>query len=247
MQTLHTHWYLIAGIFLLAGWIKGVAGMGLPTVAMGLLGLWLTPAEAAALLALPSLVTNVQQAWGPDTPTLLRRLWPLLATVTLGTWLSAGVLTGADPPLVRAGLGVLLALYALLGLARRHWTMQAHHERWAGPLAGLFTGLLSGATGVFVLPSLPYLTALQLPRELLIRSLGWCFGVATLALASALAWHGALPGTAIAPSMWALLPTAIGMWLGAWVRKRISADTFRRFFFATLLVLGLQGVWQALA
>lgn len=246
METLHTHWHLIAGVFLLAGWVKGVAGMGLPTVAMGLLGLWLTPAEAATLLALPSLVTNVQQAWGPDTATLLRRLWPLLAAVTLGTWLSAGVLTGADPSLVRAGLGALLALYALLGLARRHWTMQARHEPWAGPLAGLATGLLSGATGVFVLPSLPYLTALQLPRELLIRSLGWCFGVATLALASALAWHGALPRAAIAPSLWALLPTAIGMWLGAWVRNRISAETFRRFFFTTLLVLGLQGVWQAL-
>lgn len=71
--------------------------------------------------------------------------------------------------------------------------------------------------------------------------------MATLALASALAWHGALPRAAIAPSLWALLPTAIGMWLGAWVRNRISAETFRRFFFTTLLVLGLQGVWQALA
>jgi hypothetical protein len=37
------------------------------------------------------------------------------------------------------------------------------------------------------------------------------------------------------------------MWLGAWVRHRISAETFRRFFFATLLVLGLQGIWQAMA
>ncbi|MCS3810609.1 sulfite exporter TauE/SafE family protein [Xanthomonas sp. 4461] len=247
METLHTHWHLIAGVFLLAGWVKGVAGMGLPTVAMGLLGLWLTPAEAAALLALPSLVTNVQQAWGPDTLALLRRLWPLLATVTLGTWLSVGVMTGADPALVRAGLGALLALYALLGLARRQWTMQARHEPWVGPLAGLVTGLLSGATGVFVLPSLPYLSALHLPREVLIRSLGWCFGIATLALAIALAWHGALPGAAIAPSLWALLPTAIGMSLGAWVRNRISADMFRRFFFTTLLVLGLQGMWQALA
>ncbi|MBB4131252.1 sulfite exporter TauE/SafE family protein [Xanthomonas sp. 3075] len=246
METLHTHWYLIACIFLLAGWVKGVAGMGLPTVAMALLGLWMTPAEAAALLALPSLVTNVQQAWGPDTAALLRRLWPLLAAVTLGTWLSAGVMTGADPSLVRAGLGALLALYAVLGLARRHWSVQARHEPWAGPLAGLVTGLLSGATGVFVLPSLPYLTALQLPRELLIRSLGWCFGVATLALASALAWRGALPGAAIAPSFLALLPTALGMSLGAWARRRISAETFRRVFFATLLVLGLQGMWQAM-
>jgi hypothetical protein len=35
--------------------------MGLPTVAMGLLGLVIPPVQAAALLVVPSLVTNVWQ------------------------------------------------------------------------------------------------------------------------------------------------------------------------------------------
>ena len=54
-------WILIGGTFLLAGLVKGVIGMGLPTVAMGLLAVVLPPAEAAALLVVPSLVTNVWQ------------------------------------------------------------------------------------------------------------------------------------------------------------------------------------------
>lgn len=74
---------MVAAVFLLAGAVKGVAGMGLPTVAMGLLGLWLPPSQAAALLVLPSLVTNLQQAWGPAATLLLRRLWPVLAMVAL--------------------------------------------------------------------------------------------------------------------------------------------------------------------
>ncbi|MFC7608315.1 hypothetical protein [Teichococcus aestuarii] len=44
-------------VFLLAGMVKGVLGLGLPTVAMGLLGAVMPPAQAAALLVLPSLVT----------------------------------------------------------------------------------------------------------------------------------------------------------------------------------------------
>ena len=52
---------LVAGTFLLAGLVKGVIGLGLPTVAMGLLGLAMPPVEAAAMLLVPSLVTNVQQ------------------------------------------------------------------------------------------------------------------------------------------------------------------------------------------
>jgi len=50
----------------LAGFVKGVIGLGLPTVAMGHLDVAMTPAQAAALLAVPSFVTNVRQAASLD-------------------------------------------------------------------------------------------------------------------------------------------------------------------------------------
>ena len=49
---------LVMMTFLLAGTVKGVIGLGLPTVAMGMLGLAIAPAQAAALLIIPSIVTN---------------------------------------------------------------------------------------------------------------------------------------------------------------------------------------------
>lgn len=58
---------LLSAIFLIAGMVKGVTGMGLPTVAMSLLGLMMSPASAAALLVLPSFITNVWQCFaGPS-------------------------------------------------------------------------------------------------------------------------------------------------------------------------------------
>src|SRR5690349_24326461 len=48
---------LVIGTFVLAGMIKGVIGLGLPTVAMGLLGLALAPSQAAALLIIPATLT----------------------------------------------------------------------------------------------------------------------------------------------------------------------------------------------
>ena len=45
--------------FVLAGFVKGVIGLGLPTVAMGLLAIVMPPAQAAALLVVPSFLTNV--------------------------------------------------------------------------------------------------------------------------------------------------------------------------------------------
>src|SRR5450830_2016967 len=85
----------IAVIFLLAGMVKGVVGLGLPTVAVGLLGLFMPPLQAAALLIVPSLVTNVWQLLaGGRFVWLLRRLWLMLAGIVVGTLLGARWLSG---------------------------------------------------------------------------------------------------------------------------------------------------------
>jgi uncharacterized membrane protein YfcA len=220
--------------------------MGLPTVAMGLLSLWLAPVEAAALLVLPSLLTNLQQAWGAHTGALLRRLWPMLAGIAIGTWAGVGLLMGHDPTPARFGLAVLLVLYALLGLARWQPVLPARWEPVLGPITGAATGLLTGATGVFVLPSVPYLGALQLKRDALVQALGLCFGTATLALAAALAARGALQLDSLPASLLMLLPTVVGVALGTLLRRYMPPLIFRRVFFFTLLALGLHLGWQSL-
>src|SRR3954471_14291755 len=112
---------LSALVFVLAGLVKGVIGMGLPTVAMGLLSLMMPPAQAAALLVLPSTVTNVWQLLaGPSVRALWRRLWPMIAGVCLGTWAGAGLLT--DDGRASAGLGVALVIYGVLGLSGARFT-----------------------------------------------------------------------------------------------------------------------------
>src|SRR5688500_12206198 len=79
LSDLPHHLVLVTATFLLAGFVKGVVGLGLPTIAMGLLSLAVAPAEAAVLLIVPSLVTNVWQlVAGPRVGALLRRLWPMM-------------------------------------------------------------------------------------------------------------------------------------------------------------------------
>jgi uncharacterized membrane protein YfcA len=166
-------WILLGGTFLLAGFVKGVIGMGLPTVAMGLLAIALPPAEAAALLVVPSLVTNVWQLLaGPRFGALARRLWPMMVGVLAGTVAGAGVLAGDHAGIAGIGLGVALVVYAIVGLAGFKMTVAARQENWLGPTVGVTTGLVTGATGVFVIPAVPYLQAIGLERDELIQALG---------------------------------------------------------------------------
>lgn len=236
---------LLTVTFLLAGLVKGVIGLGLPTVAMGLLGLAMQPVEAAALLLVPSLVTNVWQLLaGPRFGALLRRLWPMMAGVVAGTLAGAGVIAGTASGAATAFLGAALAAYGVVGLAKLRLLVPSAAERWAGPLVGTVTGLVTGATGVFVIPAVPYLGSLGLARDDLVQALGLSFTVSTLALAGGLALHGALPLVASAASLLAVLPALAGMALGGWLRARVRPETFRICFFVGLLALGGELIWR---
>jgi uncharacterized protein len=230
---------LVFGAFLLAGIVKGVIGMGLPTLAMGLLGVAMPPAQAASMLVVPSLVTNVWQlAAGPAFTRLIRRLWQMMLFIAVGTWMTAGVLTGPNARLAAVSLGAVLVIYACFGLAAPRMHMPARHERWASPLVGFGTGLLTGATGIFTLPAVPYLQALGLDNDELIQALGLTFTVATMALGLGLSAGGALTVNVATASLVAVVPAVGGMYAGQWVRSRLSAERFRRVFFVGLLVLG---------
>jgi hypothetical protein len=90
----------VAAIYVLAGSVKGAIGLGLPTVSMGLLGIWLPVEQAAAILILPAFLTNVWQSLaGGALISLLSRLWPMLICLVVGTLLTAGIMTGGNSAL----------------------------------------------------------------------------------------------------------------------------------------------------
>ena len=230
---------LVIATFLLAGMIKGVIGLGLPTIAMGLLGLAMAPSQAAALLIIPATLTNVWQlAFGGHLHGLVRRLWPMLLAIFIGTGAGTVWIGMAGGHWVVRGLGAALLLYALSGLFLPTLRVSRQTERWLGPLCGVLTGVITSATGVFVIPAVPYLQALGLNRDQLVQALGLSFTVSTLALAAGLAWRGTLGGGEINASLLALVPALLGMWLGQVVRQRISAQLFKRVFFIGMALLG---------
>jgi uncharacterized membrane protein YfcA len=239
---------IVAFTFLLAGMVKGIIGVGLPTVAMGLLGLVMPPVEAAALLVVPSLVTNIWQlVAGPSFVALLRRFATLMAGVCVGTAAGIGFLTGGQATFATVALGAVLAAYGAIGLIAARLTVSPRSERWLSPLIGLITGFLSGATGVFVMPAVPYFNSLGLEKEELIQALGLSFTVSTVALALGLMASGQFQASVAGNSVLALLPVLGGMFLGQGVRNRLQPEAFRRWFFVGLLILGTYMVVRALS
>lgn len=81
MTVLMDPWVLafVAVVFLLAGTIKGVVGIGLPTASVGMMSQVLDPRLAIALAVFPSLIANVWQIWRSGQPwSVIKRFWLFL-------------------------------------------------------------------------------------------------------------------------------------------------------------------------
>ena len=243
-----TYFYcLLVAVFVLAGVVKGVTGMGLPTVAMGLLGGALSPVAAASMLFIPTFATNAWQLLaGPALGPVVRRLWPMMLAVVVATVAAAALLVQVDRVWSRTALGAALVVYAAYALFAPVLRVQQRRERWLGPLVGALSGVVTGATGVFVMPAVPYLQALGLQREELVQALGLAFTVSTVSLTTGLVLHGAFGIQQLGLSALAVLPALLGMWLGQAIRQRISARVFRACFLGFLLLLGLELVLRPL-
>ncbi len=239
---------LVAAVFALAGFVKGAIGLGLPTIAMGLLAIVMPPVEAAAILILPSLLTNIwQMVAGPSIWSIIRRLWPMMGGVCVGTWLGMGLMTGAYARYGTAFLGAALALYALSGLVSIRLALSRDREVIVGPLTGAVTGIITAATGVFVIPAVPYLQAIGLEKEDLVQALGLSFTVSTIALAVNVGVAGGFNVSNAGVTVAALAAACAGMWVGQTLRRKLPSAVFRRWFFIGLLLLGIYLVARSVA
>lgn len=227
-------------VFLAAGFVKGFLGMGLPTIATGLLTMVMAPGQAAALLVVPNAATNIWQALsGKHLRLLLRRLWPMLLGICVGTAPGANFLANDTSGRATMALGIMVCVYALFSIRSLPLRVPAGAEWWIAPPIGALSGLLSILTGVFVLPLVPYLNALSLQRDELVQALGLSLLTSAAALALALARAGALPVSVLLTSLCALAPAGLGALLGQWLRQRTRPAVFMRAFAVGLLLIGV--------
>lgn len=236
---------VLALTFLLAGGVKGVIGMGLPTVSLAILTLIYGLPEAMGLLLVPSFVTNLWQALaGGQLGQLSRRLWTFLIPAALLIWPGVWLLSRLNAEMLATLLGVTVILYAVLGLRGLRLTLRPATRQWTSPLAGGLTGLLTGMTGSFVVPGVLYLQSVGLDRHQLVQAMGMLFFICTLVLAAGLQSVNLLSSATLTLSASAVLPALIGMVAGQWLRKRLSEQSFRRIFFGALIIIGLALILQ---
>ena len=117
--------------------------------------------------------------------------------------------------------------------------MSRSAERWAGPLVGLFAGMLGGIAGMFGPPLIAYLVGLGLHPDAFVKYIAILFLAATGTLILVLGGMGALSILDLAVSAAAMIPIQLGVFIGRWLRGRCPPAVFRGL---VLLILALGGL-----
>jgi uncharacterized protein len=238
----------IASIMLalvLSGSVKGVFGIGFPVVAMAILPLFITPISAITVIALPIVVTNIQQLFSEKEWRYIIIKYRYMALfMLLASFLSSQILTQISVDLITAIIGFALALFAIYSLF--NFTLPiTSHSVWQ-IIAGASSGLLSGMTGIQS-TAIIYFASLDISRNEFVGAVGYIFLVGGLGLSIGLINNNLLNSSSAILSIAAVLFSTIGFKLGSLLRPYIHSELFKKLLFLLMLIIGMKQIYQFFA
>ena len=238
----------IASIMLalvLSGSVKGVFGIGFPVVAMAILPLFITPISAITVIALPIVVTNIQQLFSEKEWRYIIIKYRYMALfMLLASFLSSQILTQISVDLITAIIGFALVLFAIYSLF--NFTLPiTSHSVWQ-IIAGASSGLLSGMTGIQS-TAIIYFASLDISRNEFVGAVGYIFLVGGLGLSIGLINNNLLNSSSAILSIAAVLFSTVGFKLGSLLRPYIHSELFKKLLFLLMLIIGMKQIYQFFA
>jgi uncharacterized protein len=229
----------VLSVFFFAGAVKGLVGLGLPTVTIAVTALFLPLSDMIAVIALPTIFTNIwQAAVGGQFLRIVRRQWTLMLPLMVFLYLTMWLAGQHGPKWAVLVLAAVLVAYGALGLFRIRLRIHPDLEKPLAPVIGVVSGFVAGLVGVPVVPLMPYLQGLDIKPSELVQTLGVVLCATSLTLTVSLLKFGLLDGPRATVSAAAIVPAIAGMWLGQQIRLRLSVEQFRQVVFWALFLMG---------
>jgi uncharacterized protein len=230
------------GFFLLATFLGGLAS-GIAGFAMGFVvsGIWLhiiTPIQTTTLIVGYGLWTQGYGVWQLRHALSWRNVAPFIIGGVIGVPIGTMLLTSINPAYLRTGVGLLLVLYSIYGLARPAFTPVRVGVAADGGI-GFLNGLFAGVTG---LPGLIVTIWCQLrgwPKDVQRTVFQPVMLAAIVVNAISLSVAGAVTAETVKLYLLGLPALLAGLWIGFALYGKLDDAAFRKVMLLLLLVSGL--------
>lgn len=238
---------LAGGAFLIAGLIKGVAGIGLPTAAIALMTLFTDPRTAIALVLFPMIGSNAWQLWRQgDILRTARRYWLFSLVLFTGVTVTAFSTRDAGDRFLLVALGIVILIFVAVSWKKLVPPLPDRYDTAAQVGFGLFSGFIGGMTAAWGPPMAMYLATRGVEKDEFVRATGFMIFIGSLPLCYAYARLGFLTGPLSGVSAAMLIPAIAGFSLGEILRRRLSVEGFRNAILILFVFLGLNLIRRAI-
>lgn len=238
---------LVAVAFFAAGLCKGILGIGIPLIAVPVLTGVMHPATTISVLAVPIVAANVWQSFeGGKAGSVLRRFWPVAATLIIGSALGAQFLTEIDPITAQFLLGAIVVLFSISQFRTLVIPHPGKKEAWLSPLVGFVSGCLGGIATFFGPPLIMYLVALRLPKHEFVPTIALLYLIGTVPLFMVLTWKGVLGAGEFATSIAGTVIVLGAVVFGRQLRGIVSQELFRKGLLIVLVLMGANMIRRAI-
>lgn len=229
----------LVGIFLLAGIIKGFLGIGMPAAAMGLLTLFLPPAEAIPLLWLPILVTNaLQYAHAPEKKDIAATYWLFAVALVVAIFVTSMFAAHYPAALLTVAIGIAMVIFALNSLSGMTLPIGPGKGWQIG--FGVISGILGGVSSIWSPTVAMYLVARNVDKERFIGATGFLFLLGAIALGAGEVIAGLITVPVLLKSLIGLGVVLIGFRVGELMRGGVSQALFRKIVLIAFLIMGVR-------
>jgi len=232
----------VLGLFLFAAFLGGFAS-GLAGFAMGFVvsGIWLhviTPVQTTALIAGYGLWTQGYGVWKLRQTLNWRTVAPFIVGGMIGVPLGAVLLTYLDPGYMRFGVGVLLVIYSVYGLAKPSFKSRKVGATTDGGV-GFLNGVLGGLTGLpgFIITVWCQARGWTKDEQRAVFQPVILTGMMMIALSLSVA--GVITAETLKLYVLGLPPLLAGLWLGFKCYGKLDDATFRKLVLVLLLCSGV--------
>lgn len=228
--------YLLATF--LGGVTNGVAGFALGLVVSGVWLHIISPAQTAILIAGYGLVAQGYGIWRLKQALEWRKTMPFVFGGAVGVPIGAFLITYVNPVYMRTGIGALLVVYGLYGLARPVFKpLNAGTPADVG--IGVLNGLLGGLTGLAGVVVAVWCQMQGWPKDAQRTVFQPTLFVVLAMSAASLAVAGAANAETGKLYLLGLPVLVAGMWCGWKLYGKLDDQAFRKVILVLLLVSGL--------
>ena len=231
----------IFAVYLVAGTIKGLLGLGLPTTAITLMSFFLSPLQALAMNLIPMFTANIWQFWRADKKQELIKNYAPFAVALIITILGFSFLTGSiSVDYLRLIISFSVIIFALYNLFQKPIRLSEDKDVFWQVFLGACAGIMGALTSMWAVPLVIYLMARNLAPKAFVDASGFLLLVGCLPLAIGYVSTGIFTNEVILPSLFGAFSAFLGFVVGEFLRGFVNAPLFRRLLLWFFFLLGIR-------